>query len=331
MNTEPYKVSILVPIYGVEAYMERCAVSLFEQTYSNIEYIFVDDCSKDESIRILKAVIDNYPNRKPHVRIVRHEKNRGLAAARNTAVANCDTPFLIHVDGDDWVTPNIVEECVKNQILKNADIVTANYFIVKGDVNEESLDVEIDDSRLMMEKILRGDNISYRIWGRLIRTSLYKDNSISLVEGANFAEDLTVIVQLLFFANMHSNVILPLYYYECSNSSSYTNNFSYKHSYQSLLNNDSLRNFFCQHAPKYLELVDIQELMKITGHMCLCSKNRENKNYYNTELLKRLDSIDKQLWKFIPLKKRMSLYLRHFELVRLYVRLGGIVNQMLKK
>lgn len=68
------KVSILVPVYGVEKYIERCARSLFEQTYDNIEYIFVDDCTKDRSIEILQKVLEDYPNRKNQVKILNHEK-----------------------------------------------------------------------------------------------------------------------------------------------------------------------------------------------------------------------------------------------------------------
>ena len=64
------KVSILVPVYGVEKYIERCARSLFEQTYDNIEYIFVDDCTKDRSIGILQKVLEDYPNRKNQVKIL---------------------------------------------------------------------------------------------------------------------------------------------------------------------------------------------------------------------------------------------------------------------
>ena len=72
------KVSILVPVYGVEKYIERCARSLFEQTYDNIEYIFVDDCTKDRSIEILQKVLEDYPNRKNQVKILHHEKNTSV-------------------------------------------------------------------------------------------------------------------------------------------------------------------------------------------------------------------------------------------------------------
>ena len=80
------KVSIIIPIYGVELFIERCAISLFEQTLDDIEYIFVDDCTMDKSVQILQGIIAKYPQRKDNVFIIRHEKNKGLASARKTGL-----------------------------------------------------------------------------------------------------------------------------------------------------------------------------------------------------------------------------------------------------
>ena len=90
-------VSLLVPIYGVEKFIEKCAVSLFEQTYSNIEYVFVDDCTPDNSISVLRDIIAEYPGRKSKVRILHHEYNRGLAAARKTSIENADVEDVMPV------------------------------------------------------------------------------------------------------------------------------------------------------------------------------------------------------------------------------------------
>ena len=110
------KVSILIPVYGVEKYIERCARSIFEQTYQNLDIVFVDDCTPDKSIEILRRVLDDYPERKAQTRIIRHEHNQGLAAARNTAVAAATGTFLTHVDSDDWLELDAVEELVKKQV-----------------------------------------------------------------------------------------------------------------------------------------------------------------------------------------------------------------------
>lgn len=81
MENEPYQVSVLVPVYGVEKYIERCARSIFEQTYHNLDIIFVDDCTPDHSIDVLKRVLKDYPERKEQTRIIKHDHNRGLAGA----------------------------------------------------------------------------------------------------------------------------------------------------------------------------------------------------------------------------------------------------------
>ena len=82
------KVSIIIPVYGVEKYIERCARSLFEQTLDDIEYLFIDDSTPDRSIDILKRVLENYSHRKSQVNIHRREQNSGQAIVRNWGMQN---------------------------------------------------------------------------------------------------------------------------------------------------------------------------------------------------------------------------------------------------
>ena len=102
MEVKNIKVSILVPIYGVEKYIERCVRSLFEQSFTDIEYIFVNDCTKDSSMVILNKLIKEYEEKKGSIKIINHEKNGGLAASRITALKNATGEFitflsLIHI------------------------------------------------------------------------------------------------------------------------------------------------------------------------------------------------------------------------------------------
>ena len=80
------KVSIIVPIYKVEEYIERCAQSLFEQTFQDIEYIFVNDATPDNSVGKLLSVISRYENRIDRVKIINHDVNKGLSSARKTGL-----------------------------------------------------------------------------------------------------------------------------------------------------------------------------------------------------------------------------------------------------
>lgn len=116
-------VSILVPIYGVEKYIEKCARSLFEQTYENLEYIYVNDCSPDNSVQILNEVLNDYPNRSRYVRIINQDKNSGVSAARNTSLDIASGKYLLFVDSDDYIDVDVVEKLVGVAESNNSDIV----------------------------------------------------------------------------------------------------------------------------------------------------------------------------------------------------------------
>ena len=94
-------VSVIVPVYNVSGFVERCVRSLMEQTLDNVEFIFVDDASPDNSIDIIRRVIKEYPNR--NVRIAIHEYNKGLPSARNTGLDLCVGEYVFHCDADDYV------------------------------------------------------------------------------------------------------------------------------------------------------------------------------------------------------------------------------------
>ena len=127
------KLSVVIPVYGVEKYIERCARSLFEQTLDDIEYIFVNDCTKDRSIDILNAVINDYPARKEQVRIVHHEKNKGLPFARQSGWQVATGEYIANCDSDDWVALDFYEIMYNEAIEKNADMVVSDYILVEGE------------------------------------------------------------------------------------------------------------------------------------------------------------------------------------------------------
>ena len=127
MNKNPL-VSVIVPIYGVEPYIEKCARSLFEQSLENMEFIFVNDCTPDKSVEILRQVIEDYPRRYLQIQIIEHEENRGLAMARNSGLLIAKGEYIIHCDSDDWVELDMYEEMYEKALEKNADIVICDYY-----------------------------------------------------------------------------------------------------------------------------------------------------------------------------------------------------------
>ena len=126
------KVSVIVPVYGVEKYIDRCARSLFEQTLDDIEYLFIDDCTPDRSIDILQQVLDEYPQRKPQVVIHRMEKNSGQAAVRKWGMQNATGEYVIHCDSDDWVDTDMYRAMYEKAKEEEADVVVCDYFVHDG-------------------------------------------------------------------------------------------------------------------------------------------------------------------------------------------------------
>lgn len=220
MKTQEYKVSILVPVYGVERYIERCTRSLFEQTYDNLEFIFVDDCTPDKSIEVLINTMNDYPNRSKQIRIIHHEKNKGLSGARHTAISNATGEFIIHVDSDDWLDLDSIERLVDKQLETGADIVSANTIKEGGIKTEVAKIPDISDPRKMIAVYL-SSNLSHQVCGRLIRRSLY-----SIIKGpktgVDNGEDTQTMPQLFYYSHKLANVNRPLYHYFIANEGSLT-------------------------------------------------------------------------------------------------------------
>ena len=163
------KVSILIPVYGVEKYIARCARSLFAQTYANIEYIFVDDCSPDNSIGLLYSIIEEFPMRREQMRVVRQDRNRGLGAARRRAMEECVGEYVMHVDSDDCVTENAVAKLVSAALATGADIVDGAYREFSS--NDKGDAPGVYPSHLpkeqMLKHILLQNVVGNNIWSRL--------------------------------------------------------------------------------------------------------------------------------------------------------------------
>lgn len=266
------KISILVPVYGVEKYIPQCAKTLFEQTYHDIEYIFVDDCSPDDSIVVLQQILANYPERKSQVHIIRHDHNRGLGAARKTAFEAATGDFVINVDSDDYLSLNAVELLVAKQQETGADIVSSSYTSVFQDgtaiLHAEPHYSKDDCLKLMLIQ----NTLLPHVWARLIRRNLYIGHNISSVEGINMAEDLALTPRLIHAATSISYVKESTYYYrDDSSASTFANQLSRKHIISLLKANQKLWVYFMEKDAEGKFLFALEIGMLNTYHLALKS------------------------------------------------------------
>ncbi len=214
-------VSIITPVYGAEDFIGRCAESLFGQTYADIEYIFVDDCSPDRSVERMQEVLSRYPHRRPQVKVVRHAKNRGVAAARNTGVAAATGDYIYYVDADDWIEPDAIGQMCALAASRDADIVGCGWFL-SFSRNERRMPMP---SYLTPAEALRGmlcGQLRWNLWLFMVRRTVYVEHDIRFIEGENVGEDMLVLIQLFAYARSIAFVERSLYHYQKLNAQSIT-------------------------------------------------------------------------------------------------------------
>ena len=213
-----YKVSVLVSVYEDEPYIERCARSLFEQTYSNLEYIFVDDCSPDNSVGLLERVMKDYPERAVSVEIIRNEVNRGLAAVRNTAFDHATGVFVCVVDADDWMELDGIERMVDEQVATDADVVWGKALMhTKDGVTELSEPKYKDLEEWRMGYFCFTRDYVMVNWRRIIRRSLLEKYHIRHEEGLQIGNDKQLMPLIAYYAKSFSSIDAVVYHYEKRN------------------------------------------------------------------------------------------------------------------
>lgn len=189
------KVSVVVPVYGVAQYIERCARSLMEQTLEDAEFIFIDDCSPDDSAEMLQKVVAEYPDR--NVRIIRNEINRGTATVRNIGIDEARGKYIIYVDGDDWVERDELETLYQEAERRKLDLVYCDYYESYKD-HEKLVRQNFGEDRAaclcsMSTRAMHGSTCN-KLW---LRQSLLHAG-IRFVDGADLFEDLGFCLR--FFA-----------------------------------------------------------------------------------------------------------------------------------
>lgn len=292
-------VSILVPVYQAEEYIERCARSMFEQTYDNLEYLFCDDCSPDASIRKLEGVMKDYPMRLEQIRILRHEQNRGSAAARNTLIDNCKGVFCFWADADDWVETNAVELLVKKQQETDADIVTCRAYAHYGDGVIEYFDGGWNLNKdTLLEMILKGKRGS-SVWRRLIRRSLFTNYHIRCVEGVNIRDDFQLIIPLIYYSKKVDGINAFLYHYRKDNQHSITYDYMPYLTFQiqDVKSNLVLRDFFIGKSDRYLQIISVATVKRAHKFMMFHYEHRNRKGYQI--MVGYIEELDRKYWKAI--------------------------------
>lgn len=216
------KVSVIVAVYNVEEYIERCLHTLFGQTLESLEYIFVDDASPDSSMKILEDVLEKYPHRKSQVKIIRHPENQGVALARTSGILAASGEYLIHCDPDDYVDIDMYESMYEEAKKNDSDVVVCDYW-QEGDDSKTVRRIRYEDTgKRILETMANGYHFrGGPLWNFLTKRSIVINNKIFPLPHADFEEDTPCRIKTIYYSDRATYINKPFYHY-CLRSDSLT-------------------------------------------------------------------------------------------------------------
>ena len=210
------KISIIIPIFNAEKYLERCISSVLNQTYKNFEAILVDDGSTDNS----SLICDNYALKDKRIKII-HKKNGGVSSARNVGVENSEGKYIVFMDSDDFIDTDCLETFIK---YRRYDFIMCGFkeyieYSVKREINHKLYIAKNNEEtkRIALKKEYI-DFISFP-WMKMLKTSIIKNNNIVFDEKMDYGEDTCFILQYLAKCNNAIIIEKPLYNYAIVNGS----------------------------------------------------------------------------------------------------------------
>ncbi len=258
--------SVIVPVYGVEKYIERCARSLFEQSLDGIEYIFVDDCSPDRSVEILQTLVKEYApafeKRHETVIVERMPSHSGQAAARVRGMQLATGDYIIHCDSDDWVGKDAYRLMHEKALAEGADVVVCDHIMHDGkDALRyvKAVDRGTEPDTMLVDAAR--DKSTWALWDKMMRRECLKN--VIVFPKDNLGEDMAVTFQVLASQPKVAYLERGIYYYYV-NPESITKGVTKEMAlemYHQLLSNVDVVKLSLQRSGKYEKYAELMDCL----------------------------------------------------------------------
>ena len=216
MNKNKPKISVIIPVYNVEKYIQECIESVMNQTFKDIEIICINDCGLDNSIKIVEALAQ----KDDRIKILKHKYNKGVGPARNTGIKNAKGDYIFFLDSDDYLyDKDLLENLYNKAIATNVDFVTINYLESIDELAETTFNSNktIKVSLKNFSKVL--DIFSIVVWGMLFKTSFLKEKILKFIDSKEIHEDDGFTIKLLSAMPTYTAISQYGYFYRQNPSS----------------------------------------------------------------------------------------------------------------
>lgn len=295
-------ISIIIPVYNAEKDLLHALKSVSEQTYRPIEVCAINDCSTDQSARILADFAQKCSD--ICVKISTHTSNRGVAAARNTGLSLATGKYIYYVDADDTLEPNALELLVKEAEDNNLDIIGHDWILEFEKNGRYMRQRDFSTPHEAVENLMYGV-MRWNLWLFMTKRSLYTENGIRFTEGMNMGEDMMVTIKLFLCAHKVGLLHQGLYHYRQCNEQSLTKVYSQHHIEQVTANVKEVEHFVNTYAPSYTPIINHLKLnIKLP---LIISDNKEKFQLWRSWFIEANDVI----WnnKYLPLRTRIVQWL----------------------
>lgn len=285
MNT----VSVIVPMYNAEKYVDRCMQCLLGQTLENMELIVINDASKDSTRTLLDKYRQQYSER---IKVIHLEENRGPGGARNIAMENVSGEYVGFMDCDDIIDLTMYEKLYRKAIEENLDIVDCGYYTEAENISVLSFSDDIVGELDQKKKNQIITGVGYSVT-KIFRTSMLKENDCRFREGVIY-EDLDYLIHIARIANKVGNVKEVLYQY-VDNSNSATKEQNEQKKFDDML--AVMKVLIDMDQTKELhESMEYVQLNCFIAAIGICLLNQENEKFSLLGNLKMLKEASNNRW-----------------------------------
>lgn len=294
-------VSIIVPAYNVDKYIEKCITSILEQTYTNIEVIVVNDGSTDKTGKLIDKISQN--DKRVHVL---HKKNAGVSAARNSGIEISTGEYLVFVDGDDYIAPDYVEYMLSLIENTGSDFCLSKCCYTKnGEKQTESEYIE----KLQPEDataLLLSPDVIVGCWNKIFKRSLLVNNNIWFSNDLFYGEGLSFITTISQISKSVGVGNRKVYYYRRNNEASATTKFDINKLYNGEKALKNIRKKLIINSSKVNMMFDLHMCLFSLGALVKIKSNCLEKEYF--EDYKRWKSFIRHNYFKILFSGQISVY-----------------------
>lgn len=327
-------ISIVIPIYNVEKYIERCIRSVMNQDYKDkIECLLIDDCSPDDSCHVINNTLADYDG-PITFKLIHHQENKGLSAARNTGIKHAKGEYVYFLDSDDYITPDCITCLAAPLLKKKYDLVIGNYTVLFSQKKFSSLMLgnrEQHHNKDIFISYVKGEWYMMA-WNKLCNLAFLRQHSLYFKEGLIHEDDLWSF-QYACFARTLKSVDCSTYFYCVREGSimnsldkldderwkikliAYMADFINRHnliSYDKLKYVENLRNSYLDSWYYNLTIYDSKPLFRLLKNVCCISPYRLFKKQVITK-----KQLVRNLYHYLPrgldfVYWRLSMFIKDF-------------------